>query len=278
MKSFDTHLNEKACDLVGMNQIKAFEKFVDNMFKRFNIDFNFTKHFGDRMGDDRNKPCISMKELADFIKKIYKRQGKSIKGVAGAEAVIKDMQSDLNIPVAVKYDQKNDEFDVVMKTIMRKKNFHTPDKVIKYESHIAEAFNTKIPWKQTLDTDHTEKYQGKIGKQFIKMIYNWSQKATHGPKTDVTVVFTVGDTTSKTGKGDQMKIFGAVINHLKEFIIDNPQIRILSFTASKDSDDNETGSRSKLYARLIKRFALKMKFKVEALDLDDIELYILTRK
>lgn len=278
MKSFDTHLNEKACDLVSMNQIKAFEKFVDNMFKKFNIDFNFTKHFGDRMGDDRNKPCISMKELADFIKKIYKRQGKSIKGVVGAEAVIKDMQSDLNIPVAVKYDQKNDEFDVVMKTIMRKKNFHTPDKVIKYESYIAEAFNTKIPWTQTLDTDDTEVYRGKIGKQFIKMIYNWSQKATHGPKTDVNVVFTVGDTTSKTGKGDQMKIFGAVINHLKEFIIDNPQIRILSFTASKDPDDNETGNRSKLYTRLIKRFALKMKFKVEALDLDDLELYILTRK
>ena len=278
MKRFNSYLDERACDLVNMKQIKAFEKFVDNMFKRFNIDFNFTKHFGDRMGDDRNDPCISMKELADFIKKIYKRQGKSIKGVAGAEAVIKDMQSDLNIPVAVKYDQKNDEFDVVMKTIMRKKNFHTPDKVIKYESYISEAFNTKIPWKQTLDTDHTEKFLGKIGKQFIEMVYNWSQKAKHGPKTDVNVVFTVGGTTEKTGKGDQMKVFGAVINHLKGFIDDNPQIKIISFTASKASKDNETGSRSKLYSRLIKRYASKLGFKVEALDLDEIELYILTRK
>lgn len=133
MKSFRTYLSEGSCDLVGMKQIKAFEKFVDNMFKKFNIDFNFTRHFGDRMGDDRNEPCISLKELADFIKKIYKRQGKSIKDVAGAEAVIKDMQTDLNIPVAVKYDQKNDEFDVVMKTIMRKKNFKSPDKIIRYK-------------------------------------------------------------------------------------------------------------------------------------------------
>jgi hypothetical protein len=74
-----------------------------------------------------------MKELASFITKIYNKQGKNLKGVAGAEAVIKDMQSDLNIPVVVKYDQKNDEFDVVAKTIMRKKNFKTPNKVIQYK-------------------------------------------------------------------------------------------------------------------------------------------------
>jgi|SRR6056300_807896 hypothetical protein len=132
MKTFKQHLTEAQCDLIGMNQIKQFEKIVDQLFKKFGIDFQFTRHFGDRMSDDRNDPCITMKELAEFIKKIYAKQGKSLKGVAGAEAVIKDMQKDLNIPVAVTYDQKNDEFDVVMKTIMRKKNFRTPNKIIKY--------------------------------------------------------------------------------------------------------------------------------------------------
>lgn len=133
MKTFKTYIQEQStCDLVGMKKIKAFEKFVDRMFEKFGIDFKFTKHFGERMGDDRNNPCITMKELADFVKKVYSKQGKSLKSVAGAEAVIKDMQSDLNIPVAVEYDSKNDEFDVVMKTIMRKKNFRTPNKVIKY--------------------------------------------------------------------------------------------------------------------------------------------------
>jgi len=126
-------LMEAQCDLIGMNQIKQFEKIVDQLFKKFGIDFNFTRHFGDRMGDDRNTPCISMKELANFIKKIYAKQGKSLKGIAGAEAVIKDFQTDLNIPVAVTYDQRKDEFDVVMKTIMRKKNFKSPDKIIGYK-------------------------------------------------------------------------------------------------------------------------------------------------
>lgn len=102
------------------------------MFEKFGIDFEFTKHFGDRMSDERNDPCISMQELADFIKKIYKRQGKRLKQEPGTELVIKDIQSDLNIPVVVQYDHKDDELEVVMKTIMRKKNFKTPNKVIKY--------------------------------------------------------------------------------------------------------------------------------------------------
>lgn len=131
MLNFKEYLQEQ--EEITLSQMKAFEKFVDRMFEKFQIDFEFTKHFGERMSDDRNKPNIKMKELADFIKKIYNKQGKNLKGIAGAEAVIKDMQSDLNIPVVVKYDQKNDEFDVVAKTIMRKKNFKTPNKVIQYK-------------------------------------------------------------------------------------------------------------------------------------------------
>jgi hypothetical protein len=123
--------DDEVCDIISAAHMKEFEKFVDRMFQKFDIDFDFTKHFRERMSDGRNKPCISMRELAAVIKKIYNRQGKSIKGVAGAEAVIKDIQSDLNIPVAVEYNPKDDEFRVAMKTIMRKKNFSTPNQIIK---------------------------------------------------------------------------------------------------------------------------------------------------
>ena len=136
MKNFKQHLAEaeaKSCDLIGMKQIKAFEKIVDQLFKKYDIGFNFTRHFGDRMSDERNTPCITLKELAEFIKKVYAQKGKSLKDVAGAEAVLKDIQKDLNIPVAVTYDRRKDEFDVVMKTIMRKKNFKSPDKFINYK-------------------------------------------------------------------------------------------------------------------------------------------------
>jgi hypothetical protein len=44
-----------------------------------------------------------------------------------AEAVIKDMRSDVNLPFVLNWDNNNKELDLVAKTVMRKKNFHTPD-------------------------------------------------------------------------------------------------------------------------------------------------------
>lgn len=117
---------------ISTAQMKEFEKFVDRMFEKYKIDFEFTKHFGERMNDGRNSPKIKLKELADLIKKIYAKHGNPLKGQAGAELVVKDLQSDLNMPVVIKYDSKNDEIDIVAKTIMRKKNFSTTNPVIKY--------------------------------------------------------------------------------------------------------------------------------------------------
>lgn len=120
------------CDLVTRQQIREFEKFVDRMFDKFGIDFGFSNHFRERISDSRNNPCITMKEIANLIKKIYARQGKSLKKYPDAQVVLKDIQSDLNIPVVVDYDSNKDEFEVRAKTIMRKKNFSTPNPVIKY--------------------------------------------------------------------------------------------------------------------------------------------------
>lgn len=117
---------------ITMKQMKDFEKFVDRMFEKYKIDFDFTKHFGDRMNDDRNTPKIKLKELADLIKKIYAKHGNPLKGKAGAEVVVKDLQSDLNMPIAIEYVPSTDEINVVAKTIMRKKNFSTPNQIVKY--------------------------------------------------------------------------------------------------------------------------------------------------
>jgi shikimate kinase len=130
-EAFESMMEAEEVEITA-SKMKDFEKFVDRMFEKFKIDFEFTKHFGDRMNDDRNSPKIKLKELADLIKKIYAKNGNPLKGKAGAEVVVKDLQSDLNMPIVVKYDEKNDEIDIVAKTIMRKKNFSTPNPVIKY--------------------------------------------------------------------------------------------------------------------------------------------------
>ena len=108
---------------VSQRQIDDLEKFGDRLLKKFDIDIEFTRHFADRMNDARNKPAISVAEIQRLFKKIAKEKGRNIKKHGDAEAVLKDMQSDLNLPVVLNY--KNGEFEVVNKTIMRKKDFKT---------------------------------------------------------------------------------------------------------------------------------------------------------
>lgn len=117
---------------VSQRQIDDLEKFGDRLLKKFDIDIEFTRHFADRMNDKRNDPEIKIAEIQRLFKKIAKNKGKDIKKHGDAEAVLKDMQSDLNLPIVVNY--KNGEFEVVNKTIMRKKGFKTTSPEIKYES------------------------------------------------------------------------------------------------------------------------------------------------
>jgi nicotinic acid mononucleotide adenylyltransferase/predicted kinase len=135
-EAFERSLNEEEddedahCALISKADIRELEKFADDLLSKYKIDVEFTKHFGDRMSDDRNVPCITTKELKEFFRKVYANQGAKIKGNRGIEAVIKDAQKALNMPVIIDY--KNGEVEVTFKTIMRKKNFTTPNKVIQY--------------------------------------------------------------------------------------------------------------------------------------------------
>lgn len=117
---------------VTPKQIDDLEKFADRMLAKFDIDVTFTRHFVDRMNDPRNNPEIKVAELQKFFKKIQKKKGSQIKANPDIEAVLKDMSTNLNLPVVINY--RDGEFEVVHKTIMRKKNFSTTSKELKYEA------------------------------------------------------------------------------------------------------------------------------------------------
>lgn len=117
-------------EFVSHKQIDDLEKFGDRLLKKFDIDIEFTKHFADRMNDARNDPEIKVSELQNLFKKIQRSKGSEIKQHGGMEVVIKDLSKDLNLPVAI--NKKGDEYEVVNKTIMRKKNFKSPNKTIDY--------------------------------------------------------------------------------------------------------------------------------------------------
>jgi hypothetical protein len=128
----------EAVELISENvsqaQLNDLKKFSDRMLKKFNIDIKFTPHFADRMNDKRNDPAIKVTELQRLLKKIVKNKGKGIKqyGDTDIQPVLKDIQSDINIPVVVKYD--DGKFQVYGKSIMRKKDYRTDGPIIRYES------------------------------------------------------------------------------------------------------------------------------------------------
>ena len=115
----------KQSDIVGL------EKFADRLLQKYKIDIEFTKHFVDRLNDPRNDPEIKVAELQRLFKKIKKNKGIGILSSPDIEAVLKDMETNLNLPVVIK--KKGNEFEVTNKTIMRKPNFKTTSKVIRYE-------------------------------------------------------------------------------------------------------------------------------------------------
>ena len=122
---------KKVQEKFSQSDVDGLEKFADRILAKYDIDVEFTRHFVDRLNDPRNNPEIKVAELQRFFKKIQKNKGKDIRKNPDVEVVLKDLASDINLPVVINY--KNGEFEVVNKTVMRKKDFKTPNKVIQYE-------------------------------------------------------------------------------------------------------------------------------------------------
>jgi hypothetical protein len=123
MKSFVQHLNE----VVSKKDLDQVEKYADKLFAAVGIDVEFTRHFLDRVNDERNKKPISTAELVRLFRLTYKKYGKKISKMnPDAEAVIHDMETDVNMPFVLNVE-KGGMIDLVAKTVMRKKDFKTKD-------------------------------------------------------------------------------------------------------------------------------------------------------
>lgn len=128
----DAHLTQ--ADIVEL------EKFADKIFAKVGIDVNFTRHFLDRVNDERNGKQITLAELTRLFKQEQKRWGKKIAQLGpDAEAVMKDLQTDINMPFVLVWDKDNEELDLIAKTVMRKKNFKHSNPGFPVESTVNEA-------------------------------------------------------------------------------------------------------------------------------------------
>jgi hypothetical protein len=119
---------------VSAVDIKNLEKFADRIFGQVGIDVEFTRHFLDRVNDERNGEPIVPAELTRLFKQEHKRWGKPIAQMGpDSEAVMRDLQTNINMPFALVWDNNNNELDLIAKTIMRKDNFTTPNRVFAVE-------------------------------------------------------------------------------------------------------------------------------------------------
>ncbi len=116
-------------EAVSQVDIDQLERFADKMFAKVGIDVEFGSHFMDRVNDERNGKPITPAELTRLFKQEYKRYGKPIAQMGPEQqAVMKDLQTDINIPFMLKWDADNNELDLIAKTVMRKKDFKTSNK------------------------------------------------------------------------------------------------------------------------------------------------------
>lgn len=118
--------------MITKSDLDAIEKYADKLFAKVGIDVEFTRHFLDRANDARNKKDINTAELTRLFKQTYKKHGKLIPKLGpDAEAVIKDMKTDINVPFVLNLNRG--ELELVAKTVMRKKNFKTPNRELAVE-------------------------------------------------------------------------------------------------------------------------------------------------
>jgi Skp family chaperone for outer membrane proteins len=117
---------------VSHSDLKALEKVLDKLFATVGLDIEFSKHFVERLNHDRNKEQITIEELRSLFQKTYQKYAKDIvKKEVDWQAVLKDLQSKINIPFVLVWDKKNNELDLVAKTVMRKNDCKTSNPLLK---------------------------------------------------------------------------------------------------------------------------------------------------
>lgn len=139
--------------MITKKELDSIERFADKLWAKVGLDVEFTRHFLDRINDARNKKDITSAEIQRLFKQSYRRYGKKIASLGqGAQAVIKDMETDINMPFVLQLD-RNGELDLVAKTVMRKKDFKTTNQKFTIEEGGAGDYGTKeLSYKYRKDT------------------------------------------------------------------------------------------------------------------------------
>ena len=133
-------------EFVTQPELDDVEKIADEWFEDYGINVEFTKHFIERVNDERNGKPISAEELEDLFTQTAEKYGEKLANLPDDyQAVLFKLRNDINLPFALNYDDKNDEMDLVAKTVMRKKNFQTSNPKLALQEMYAEPSEHDYP-------------------------------------------------------------------------------------------------------------------------------------
>jgi hypothetical protein len=116
-KQFEGTINE-----IPMGDLEKIDTFADKQLNPLDIVLT-GRHFFDRLNDPRNGKEISNAELIGFFKRLSKKKKEFVEFLQNYNTLVAtDDKTNINIPF-MKQSNK-----AIAKTIMRKKDFKTPDK------------------------------------------------------------------------------------------------------------------------------------------------------
>lgn len=135
-----------------------------------------------------------------------------------------------------------------------------------------ESLDTKVPWTLGYQDDSTQVFATLIDDDYVTITYSTD------PQKVLYIDFARNDSSAITGQGNEHKIFGAVVNHIKQYVAHNQPEKIMfkSFKPSTAPFGTPNDSRSNLYKRMVERLAnqLGYSYQIQRKKFEDI--FILT--
>lgn len=139
---------------------------------------------------------------------------------------------------------------------------------------VNEAFDTDVEWVLDMDARNQQVYATKVDDAYIELTYKRIFPA------DVYIEFSRGGSMGVTGEGSQNKIFGAVINHVKQWVAKNkpPKIIFSAFKPRTGAFGAQDTTRSGLYRKMVQRFASQNGYSFDVEDIGSEDKFVLTRQ
>lgn len=109
---------------VSFRTLNSVESYLNQLYKKIGVGFDFSNHFEERINDPRNNPPINHKELLSYFGRFYLKYKELIKKLEPEEELlISDPKLKIWSPVVMKQGKLNRFLRV--KTIMRKQNYQS---------------------------------------------------------------------------------------------------------------------------------------------------------